>query len=725
VAFFKPKLTPGINKTDTSLSSEGGWSDGNWVRFFQNNWQVVGGWQLDSGLIFSGVARGSHTWTQLGGRPVLAWGTESKLYASIGGALQDITPPMLETVVSDVFTTESGSAVVTVVIEQHNLAVGDSLTFSNHQSTVGGLTIDGDYTVTEVVSEDKFTITHGSNASSTATGGGAIDILVPLPAGNATRPPSGYGTGTYGSGTYGTSTTRSETRVWSLDNFGENLLANPSGFGLFVWQPETVYAELAATGDFASSTGWATGTGWSIGSGVATKTAGTAANLSQSVIDVAEGGRYYRITFDATVSAGTLKFRINAGASPAIVDVAEASTAIAVSGTYSRVFLMPAVPSDIIFEGDSSFAGTIDNVSLTLESKALRITQAPAVMDAMYVNPNGVVVAVGTVQLDGIFNPICVRNSDQGNYREWVPDTDNASAENYLRGSGGRLMAGLGTRQQDLIWSDDGVFSLQFNSSDPLNGNAYSVNLLGNGCGLISRHAAVRNAGFVFWMSSAKKFFIFRGVGATNLGIPEQLICPVQEYVFENLNGGQTEKIFGWFNSEFSEVWWHYPDIRDGDENSRAVACAFTEGNAPWSIHEIERTTGVGSGVFDYPILMSADGFVFNHEQGKNGNGDLIPWYITSSDFDVSEGDNIMHLRQFIPDFRDQEGTIKVDIASKLYPNASDLTSVTYNFTSATTKNDFRISGRQCRVTFTGLTAGAWARMGAMRFDVIPSGSRR
>jgi hypothetical protein len=96
----------------------------------------------------------------------------------------------------------------------------------------------------------------------------------------ATRAPSGYGTGTYGSGAYGTSSSTEEIRVWSLDNFGETLLANPSGYGLFQWQPEINYAELAVTGDFASSTGWATGTDWSIGSGVATKTAGTGANLS-------------------------------------------------------------------------------------------------------------------------------------------------------------------------------------------------------------------------------------------------------------------------------------------------------------------------------------------------------------------------------------------------------------------------------------------------------------
>jgi hypothetical protein len=725
--FFKPQLTPGINKTETQLANEGGYSDGNWMRFFQGKVQPVGGWQLTTPETFTGTARGSHPWTTISATPVFAFGTSESLYSLIGGQIRDITPYMLQTVLTDVFTTVSGSPLVTVNLDYHNLKEGDSVTFANHQSTIGSLTIEGDYTVTSVISRDKFVITHGSNAGSTVStpGGGNVDVTIPLPAGNESRPASGYGTGTYGTGTYGTSGNVLDARVWSLSNFGENLMANPSGGGLYTWQPEVAYADLAVTGDFASGTGWARGTGWAIGSGVATKTAGTGSNLSQSVVDVAEGGRYYRVTFTVTRSAGTLKFRVNAGASPAVIDVAEASSAITKSGTYSRVFLCPALPSDFVFEADSTFAGTIDDVSYQLEDRAIRVTTAPPIMDAMYVSPNGVTVAIGTTQVDDSgYNPICVRNSGQGNFRDWTPDSASAASENYLRGGGG-LVAGIATRQQDLVWSENGVFSLQFNSSNPLDGNAYTVNLLGTGCGLISRHAMIESGGFVSWMSNAGKFFIFRGVGATNLGVPEQLVCPVQEYVFDNLNTGQAAKIWGWYNSDFSEFWWHYPDSRDGDECSRAVTCAFIESNAPWSIHEIDRTTGVGSGVFEFPIMLSSGGFIYDHEQGLTGNGAKIPWHIETSDFDVGEGDNLMFMRQFLPDFRDHVGTIQVDIATKLYPNSTDLTSVTYDFTSATTKNDFRITGRQARVKFTGKVAGTWARMGAMRFDVQPTRSRR
>jgi hypothetical protein len=106
----------------------------------------------------------------------------------------------------------------------------------------------------------------------------------------------------------------------------------------------------------------------------------------------------------------------------------------------------------------------------------------------MYVNPNGVVVAIGTTQLDDNgYNPICVRNSGQGNFRDWTPDTASASSEFYLRNAGGQLVAGLSTREQDLIWSDNGVFSLQFNSQAiHLTETHLQRRLLGKGCGLIS-----------------------------------------------------------------------------------------------------------------------------------------------------------------------------------------------------------------------------------------------
>jgi hypothetical protein len=719
----KFELKPGVVKTDTSLANEGGYADGNRVRFWQGRAEPIGGWQLSTVSTFQGVARGSHAWTTLEGAPVFAFGTNSHLYASVGGALRDITPPLFETVLNNAFSTVNGSAVVTVKRDFHRLNVGDALTFSNHQSTVGGLTIDGAYTVTEVINRDRFTITHGSNASSTINNsGGFIDVLVPLPAGAADNDLTGYGTGTYGTGSYGSAGDPATVRTWSVQNWGENGLFNPSGFGLFEWQPETQYLDLAFNGDFAASDGWGLGTGWSIGSGVATKTAGTASNLSQDIVNVLQGGRVYRVTFDVTRTAGSLKLRVNAGLTPAVIDVGEASSAITKAGTYSRIFLCPADPQDIIFEADAAFAGTVDNVVYTLESKAYRLLTAPPQIDAMFVNANGVAVALGTTQVNGIYNPAAFRNSDAGNNRSWIPDTDSLAGGNIVRGGGGRIMAGLATRQQDLVWTDNGVFSFQFTGSVA---DAFQVRLLGTGCGLVSRMAAAEQNGFVMWLANTQQWFIFRGVsGSASLGTPEIIPCPLREDVWENMDKNQIDKVHVAINPAFGEMWTFYPDTRDGNECSRAVAFSWTEGH--WAPHRLDRTAWIPAGVFSTPIAFRSDGRIFNQEVGRTANGAALGWFIETADFDIADGDTLIAILGIVPDFARPTGSVDFTMKTREWANAPEIVHGPYSYDTATdTTVRFRVMGRQARLRLSERSTGAFARMGAMKLDIPQTTARR
>jgi hypothetical protein len=712
----KFELKAGVVKTDTSLANEGGYSDANRVRFWQGRAEPIGGWQLNTVATFEGTARGAHSWTTLEATPVFAFGTNTHLYGSVGGALRDITPALFETVFNNAFSTVSGSAIVTVAQEFHNLNVGDAVTFSNHQSTVGGLTVEGDYTVTEVVNRDRFTITHGSNASSTVDdGGGFVDVLIPLPAGAADNDLTGYGTGSYGTGSYGSAGNAATARTWSVQNWGENGLFNPSNYGLFEWQPETQYLDLAFNGDFALSTGWGLGTGWAIGSGVATKTAGSASNLSQDVVNVLQPGRVYRVTFTVTRSAGSLKFRINAGAIPAVIDVAEASSAITKAGTYSRIFLCPADPQDIIFEADTAFAGTVDDVVYTLEPKAYRLLTAPPRIDAMFVNANGVAVALGVTQVDGIYNPAAYRNSDAGNNRSWVPDVASLASGNLVRGGGGRIMAGLATRQQDLVWTDNGVFSFQFTGSI---GEAFQVRLLGTGCGLVSRMAAAEQNGFVLWLSNSEQWYIFRGVaGSASLGTPETIPCPLREDVWENMDRNQIDKVHVAINPAFGEMWTFYPDTRDGDECSRAVAFSWTEGH--WAPHILDRTAWIPAGVFSKPIAFRSDGRIFNHETGRTGGGEALGWYIETADFDIADGDTLIAILGIVPDFARATGTVNFTLKTGEWANAPEIVHGPYPYNTETdTTVRFRVMGRQCRMRISEATTGAFVRLGAIKLDI-------
>lgn len=727
--FFRPQFRPGVNKRDRGLQNEGGFGDSNRVRFEAGQPQPLGGWQIKALTPFEGKARGIHAWRTLQAKPVLAFGTSAKLYGFIGGMLIDITPPLHETTLENVFTTVSGSPIVTVHLPFHRLVEEQEVTFSNHQSTIGGLTIEGTYTVTEVLNPSQFTITAGSNASSTVStpGGGFVDFYAALPEGRADTPGYGYGTGSYGAGPYGTSgDTVEELTLWTLDNWGEYLLANLSGYGIFEWQPENVYAELAFNGGFdGNANGWALGTGWSYASNAVSATAGTASNLSQNFEGVMEGGRTYRVTADITRTAGSLKFRINAGTIPAVIDVGTASSAITKSGTYSRTFLAPADPIDIVFEKDAAFAGSIDNVSIKLESKAVRITTAPPRVDAMFVDPRGIVVALGTTLIDGTYSPMAVRTSDLGNNRAWVPDTDSLASEETLRGSGGRLMAGLATAEQNLVWSDDGVFSLQWNGQP---GAAYKSYLLGTKCGLLSRHAKGEQNGFVFWATNTKQFCIFRGISANSLGKPEFIENPVQEDVFDNIDWNQVLKSHVGINPQFSEAWFFYPDTRDvadggTAECSRVAVVDWTSGT--WVTHEMERTAWQASGVFPNPIALTANGRIYEHEIGNTANGALLGAWIETSDMDADEGDTLLIWKSIIPDFTGQVGNITFTIKGRNYPNEELRVLGTHVSTPTTRRINFRYKCRQFVMRTEWTTTGGWGRYGAHRFDIQKTQSKR
>lgn len=718
----KPTFQPGIIKTNTALDAEGFFTDGNFVRFWQGRAEPIGGWSLSVVQTFEGTARGSKAWRTLDGVTVIAFGTESNLYGLINGFIRDITPALIRSTEEDTFSTISGSDVVGVLLPFHRLREGDAVTFANHQTTVGGLTIEGAYTVEEVLTRDRFTIKAASNASADVNdGGGFVDVSIPIPPGSPTAPLTGYGSGAYGAGEYGVSPSTDPINTWAVDNWGENGLFNFSGYGLFEWQPSQSYADLAFNGDFASADGWGLGTGWGITGGEAVKTAGVASNLSQDIEGILEPGRVYEIVFGVTRAAGSLKFRVNVGgSSPAVIDVGDASSPITKSGTYSRLFRCPADPLDIVFEADADFAGAVTSVEYRLFDKAYRLITAPARIDSMFVDPKGVVVALGATQVDGTYSPTVVRNSDIRNNRSWVPDAGSVASEYALRGGGGQLMAGLATRQQNLIWGDNGVFSAQYKGEA---GDAYDIELLSTGCGLISRHAAAGASGFVFWMSNSGQFYIFRGVGATSLGTPEVIACTLREDVFDNLDDQQRLKIHAGVNSQFSEVWWFYPDKRDGDEVSRAVAFNWMDG--PWSTHKLARTSWIDAGPLSSPVAFSTDRFIYLHEHGNTANGAGMNAYVETAYFDRADGDAFTAILGIVPDFARQKGSVNFRVRTKIYPNGPEKVSPALQASPAKERINYRQTGRQMSLRIENDSTDCFWRMGALRLDVVPDRARR
>ncbi len=229
------KFQPGIDKQDTAYSAgdQRRYTDSDFVRFHYGKPERWGGWSYlpNPNKTIVGVVRDTHSWIGLDGTRYLALGTDRKLYLYSGGSLYDITP-IRETAsgLSNPFTTASGSPIVTVTDSSHGAAEGDFVTFDSF-STLDGLDMNNEFEVTTYVDSNTYKVTHTSNATGTTSGGGGTgNANYQISVGESTSTLGyGWGTETWGASTWDTARSSSDVTVaarsWSLDNFGEDLIA--------------------------------------------------------------------------------------------------------------------------------------------------------------------------------------------------------------------------------------------------------------------------------------------------------------------------------------------------------------------------------------------------------------------------------------------------------------------------------------------------------------------
>ena len=236
---FRP--APGINKEVTDYTGQGKWTDGDMVRFFQGSAQKIKGWEKFISTTLVGAARDQHACVALSGTRYNAVGTDRKLYIIEEGRAYDVTPLRRTQARTNPFTTNATSTVL-VTDSGHGAAKGDFVTFDSF-SAVDGLDMNNEFEVTSVVNTAAYTVTHTSTASgSTAAGGGSGNMKYQIGIGPEFSVPAfGWGTGTWGASTWNTPRSSSnvtlEARNWSLDNFGENLIATVLNGGAFEWKP--------------------------------------------------------------------------------------------------------------------------------------------------------------------------------------------------------------------------------------------------------------------------------------------------------------------------------------------------------------------------------------------------------------------------------------------------------------------------------------------------------
>lgn len=242
--FAKFQFKAGIDREGTSYTNAGGWFDGSLVRFRKGFVEKIGGWTKFISSTFVGTARNLFPWISLEGNKYLFVGTHKKAYIVEGNGINDITPIRKNTTNSVTFAATNGSATITATDSAHGAVIGDFVTFSSAVSLGGNITaavLNQEYEIVSVPTANTytFTATATANGSDTGNGGSATDAAYQLNVGLDNFVQStGFGSGNWGQGAYGASTSISFTnqlRLWSSDNFGEDLILHPRGGSIFYW----------------------------------------------------------------------------------------------------------------------------------------------------------------------------------------------------------------------------------------------------------------------------------------------------------------------------------------------------------------------------------------------------------------------------------------------------------------------------------------------------------
>lgn len=519
----KIQLKPGLNKENTRYTTEGGWFDSDKVRFRQGNPEKLGGWERISSNTFLGVCRSLWNWVTLGGQNLVGVGTNLKFYIERGGAYYDITPIRSTVTLSNPFDTISGLSTVTVNDASHGCATGDYVTFSG-ASTVGGLNLNNEYSVT-VVDINTYTITASSSASSTVTGGGGASVTAAyqINTGAAIQVPIvGWGGGPWGSGGWGVGTaTLFGIRLWSQSNFGEDLVFAYRGGPLLYWD---------ATG------------------GVITR------------------------------------------------------------GVYV-----------------SSLIGASD---------------VPTILNYTIVSDiNRFAFAFGCNEANSaVQDPMLIRWSDQEDVAMWTPSATNQAGSLRLS-HGSEIVSALQARQEILVWTDTSLYSLQYLGAPEV----WGAQILGDNLSIASSNAMVYAANTAFWMGK-DKFYLYDG---TVRPLPSDL----RRYVFNDFNQSQYQQVFAGTNEGFNEVWWFYCSV-NSTSIDRYVVYNYVEN--VWYYGTMTRTAWLDTALRSYPIAATYSYNLVEQEKGTDDKETAttlpIEAYITSSEFDLDDGQHFVLINRVLPD---------------------------------------------------------------------------
>ena len=695
-------LKPGVNRENTRYTTEGGWYQSDKVRFRQGSPEKIGGWARISVSSFLGICRSLWNWITLANLNLLGVGTNLKFYLENGGNYYDITPIRAAAVLSNPFATTNLSTTVTVTDTAHGAVNGDFVTFSN-VATVGGLDLNNEYQIT-LIDADSYTITAASQASSTVAAGGGttVQAVYQINTGLAFEVPlTGWGAGAWNAGSWGFGgTSTAALRLWSQSNFGEDLILGFRGGPLYYWDASFGLAPSSFTITIAAPA-------------VVTSTVSL---LDNTPVVLTNTG--YPSALPTGLTVGTTYYVKGTGGTTFNLSATPGGAAITTTGTQSGThYILPnAIP--VASLAGASAVPVIQNFLFV--SDVSRFVFCFGTNDPLSATPNAI-------------DPMLIRWSDQESVVDWSPTATNQAGSIRLS-HGTEIITAIQTRQEIVVWTDSTVYSLQY-LGPPF---VWGVQLLGDNISILGQNAVAQASGVVYWMGT-DKFYSYDGRINT-------LNCDLRKYIYQDINLGQNQQCFASTNEGFNEVWFFYCSA-GSTAIDRYVIFNYLENT--WYYGTMNRTAWLDSGLREYPIaaspLTATTGNVVNHEFGNDDNATGTPAainaYISSSEFDIGDGNNFAFVWRMLPDlsFSGSDASPTPQVTMTLYPmvnsgsgtgtpvaaNVDKLTGAQYTITEGFTGQVYtRVRGRQMILQIGSNQLGTAWQLGATRIDLRQDGRR-
>ena len=641
----KIQFKPGFNKQATPTGAEGQWVDGDNVRFRYGQPEKIGGWtELDPDTL-AGPVRDQHTWTDLEGQKYAALGTSKLLVIYYEGTFYDITP-LATPLTSCTLDSTNGSATVTVNKASHGRAVGDYVVFTDitlpgsPSTSFTSASFDNTFEIQSIVSNNEFTITMPTTETGTGmTAAGSLTCTPYETIGPVFQTGAfGWGAGNWGVEEWGTA--RSTTQVtldpgsWSLDNYGQLLVATVRNGRTFTWDPSTATA---------------------------------------------------------------LQTR---------------ATVVSNAPTKSLLSLVSDRDRHLFLIGTETTVGS------------------PSTQDKMF-----------------------IRFSNQEDINTWAPTATN-TAGTFRLDQGNEIITAVQGKDYVFVLTDQAAYVIQF-VGPPF---TFSLRQVGSNCGCLGQHAAVYAQGAVFWLGFGGGFFKYDGT-------VKQLGSLVEDFVFTSdndnlgINYDSNQIAYGYHNSLYNEVGWFYASANSTQIN-RNVVYNFVEDT--WTTGSLSRTSYNDAHTYALPYATEfttngtptfptingvtntyGSSKYWAHETGnnellENGTSTAITSYIVSGDYDLDaqqglagDGENIMRVSRFIPDFKNLSGNAKVTLRFRNYPGQTAATDADYPlvtgpFTINTTSTfvSTRVRGRQVSLKIENDDINENWRYGTLRLDIHAGGRR-